>query len=134
MKWVRDNLFSGPLNTILTLIGLWIAWEIFPSMIKFYLVDAVWTGADRDACLPEKVGRPVGACWAFVADRWRYFVYGSYPVAERWRVNIVFALFCHRRGLDPVAERALSRPSACCSSSSCCRSWLSRCSMAARSP
>lgn len=93
IKWVRDNLFSSPLNTALTLLGLWLAWEIFPSMFKFYITDAVWTGKDRDACLEEKVGRTVGACWAFVADRWRYFVYGSYPVGERWRVNIVFVLF-----------------------------------------
>ncbi len=64
-----------------------------PDMIRFYFLDAVWTGTDRDACLAEKIGRPVGACWAYVADRWQYFVYGSYPVAERWRVNIVFLMF-----------------------------------------
>jgi len=64
-----------------------------PSLVQFYFIDAVWTGANRDACLAEKVGRPVGACWAYVADRFQYFIYGSYPVQQRWRVNIVFAMF-----------------------------------------
>ncbi|HYI90672.1 MAG TPA: amino acid ABC transporter permease, partial [Beijerinckiaceae bacterium] len=38
------------------------------------------------------IGRPVGACWAYVIDRINYFVYGSYPAADRWRVNIFFVL------------------------------------------
>ena len=49
-------------------------------------------GANRDACRPEVVGRPVGACWAFVANKINYFVYGSYPIEERWRPNVFFAL------------------------------------------
>jgi general L-amino acid transport system permease protein len=93
LHWVRSNLFNSPLNSVLTIIVGYIVFSSLPELIRFYLIDAVWTGADRDACLPEKVGRPVGACWAYVADRWRYFVYGSYPVPERWRVNIVFVMF-----------------------------------------
>ena len=43
--------------------------------------------------LPRRtVGHPVGACWAFIWDKINYFIYGSYPIAERWRVNIFFAL------------------------------------------
>ena len=64
-----------------------------PDLIRFYFIDAVWTGANRDACLADKAGRPVGACWAYVADRFQYFIYGSYPISQRWRVNIVFAMF-----------------------------------------
>ena len=30
---------------------------------------------------------------AYVADRFQYFIYGSYPVSQRWRVNIVFLMF-----------------------------------------
>lgn len=90
VHWVRHNLFSSPLNTILTLLAFYVIATTIPALIKFYIVDAVWTGANRDACLSEKVGRPVGACWAFVADRYQYFIYGSYTQAERWRVNLVF--------------------------------------------
>ena len=93
MAWMRENLFASPTHTILTLIALYIIYATLPEMIRFYLIDAVWTGKDRDACLEAKVGHPVGACWAYVADRWRYFVYGSYPVEHRWRVNITFVMF-----------------------------------------
>jgi general L-amino acid transport system permease protein len=93
LAWVRENLFSGPFNTLLTLGSLYLVYLILPGTIQFFLIDAVWTGTDRDACLADKVGRPVGACWAYVADRYRYFVYGSYPVPQRWRVDIVFVLF-----------------------------------------
>ena len=91
--WIRTNLFSSPLNTILTLLCLYLVVDAVPGLIRFYFLDAVWTGEHRDACLADKVGRPVGACWAYIADRFQYFIYGSYPVSERWRVNIVFAMF-----------------------------------------
>lgn len=93
VAWIRNNLFSGPVNSLMTLVCLYIVATSVPDLIRFYFIDAVWSGANRDACLAEKVGRPVGACWAYVADRFQYFIYGSYPVPQRWRVNIVFAMF-----------------------------------------
>jgi len=92
LAWVRENLFSGPLNTILTLIGLYLVYVTVPPIVDFAILDAVWTGSDRDACRADTVGRPVGACWAYVFDKINYFIYGSYPISERWRVNIFFAL------------------------------------------
>ena len=42
---------------------------------------------------PSRPQRPeVGACWAFVRDRFSYFIYGSYPISQRWRVDIFFAM------------------------------------------
>jgi hypothetical protein len=93
IAWVRANLFSGPVNSILTLLCVYIVVTTVPEMVRFYFIDAVWSGTNRDACLADKVGRPVGACWAYIADRFQYFIYGSYPVPQRWRVNIVFAMF-----------------------------------------
>ncbi|MFN3674084.1 MAG: amino acid ABC transporter permease [Bosea sp. (in: a-proteobacteria)] len=93
LAWVRANLFSGPINTLMTLICVYIVVTTVPGLVRFYLLDAVWSGTNRDACLAEKIGRPVGACWAYVIDRYQYFTYGSYPVSQRWRVNIVFAMF-----------------------------------------
>lgn len=93
VAWVRNNLFSSPLNTALTLICLYVVVTSVPDLVRFYFTDAVWSGTNRDACLADKVGRPVGACWAYVADRFQYFIYGSYPMSQRWRVNIVFLMF-----------------------------------------
>jgi general L-amino acid transport system permease protein len=93
IAWIRANLFSGPVNTILTLLSLYVVATTLPDLIRFYITDAVWAGNDREACLESSVGRTVGACWAYVGDRLQYFIYGSYPISERWRVNIAFALF-----------------------------------------
>jgi general L-amino acid transport system permease protein len=92
IAWIRENLFSGPVNTILTLIAIYLIYIALPPVVRFLFIDAVWTGTNRDACRPEVVGRPVGACWAYVASKINYFVYGSYPAAERWRVDVFFAL------------------------------------------
>src|SRR4029078_2430809 len=66
----------------------------FPSVParKFLLIDAVWTGKDRTACLGENAGHVVGACWPFVQAKFGQFIYGFYPEPERWRVHLVFIL------------------------------------------
>jgi len=92
LGWLRANLLSTPFNIALTiLIALLFAWAI-PELLKFLIIDAVWTGADRDACREVVQHREIGACWPFVWERWSYFVYGSYPIPERWRVDVFFAL------------------------------------------
>ncbi|MGY2049481.1 ABC transporter permease subunit [Methylobacterium sp. JK268] len=92
LAWARANLFSSAGNAALTLLALVIIALVVPPLARFLVLDAVFTGQNRDACRPEVVGHPVGACWAFVADKINYFVYGSYPIEARWRANIFFAL------------------------------------------
>jgi len=62
-----------------------------PSL-KFLLVDAVWQGTDRNACLEQNAGHQVGACWPYIHAKFSQFIYGFYPEAERWRVNLTFVL------------------------------------------
>lgn len=89
--WLQQNLLSTPFNIVLTiLIVLLLAWMI-PELLRFLIIDAVWTGVDRDACLESVQQRPIGACWPFVWERLPYFIYGSYPIPQRWRVDLFFA-------------------------------------------
>jgi general L-amino acid transport system permease protein len=90
--WLRANLFSSPLNTTLTVVAILFAMWVVPPILDFLIFDAVWTGSNRDACLADKVGHPVGACWAYIGTRFQYFLYGQYPLDERWRVNITWFL------------------------------------------
>jgi general L-amino acid transport system permease protein len=62
------------------------AW-VFWVLLDFLVLRAVWTGADRSACLPQGTG----ACWAFILAKFPQLVYGFYPAGERWRANAVFA-------------------------------------------
>ncbi len=90
--WVRGNLLSTPFNMVMTvLIALFFLW-IIPDLVRFLFIDAVWTGADRDACREIVQHRTIGACWPFVWERLPYFIYGSYPIPLRWRVDVFFAL------------------------------------------
>jgi general L-amino acid transport system permease protein len=90
--WMHQNLISTPFNIGLTIvIALLLAW-IIPDLVRFLLLDAVWSGADRNACLEQVQHRAIGACWPFVYERWSYFVYGSYPIPDRWRVDIFFIM------------------------------------------
>jgi general L-amino acid transport system permease protein len=92
LGWLRDKLFSTPFNIALTvLIALLLAWAI-PEMVRFLFIDAVWSGTDRDACLASVQHREIGACWPFVWERLPYFIYGSYPISERWRVDVFFVM------------------------------------------
>ncbi|CTQ53846.1 Inner membrane amino-acid ABC transporter permease protein YhdY [Roseibium album] len=90
--WMRQNLFSSISNTILTAIGIVIAYWMIAPFIQFAFIDAVWSGENREACLPEE-GVHAGACWAYVKAYFPQFIYGRYPTDEIWRVNIVYILF-----------------------------------------
>jgi len=92
LGFARQRLFGGVLNTTLTLLSLLLLIVVLPPLLRFLIIDAVWDGASRVDCLPETQGRPVGACWPFVAAKFRQFMYGFYPEAEQWRINVTYAL------------------------------------------
>ncbi|MBN9071242.1 MAG: amino acid ABC transporter permease [Rhizobiales bacterium] len=96
--WLRQNLFSTPVNAALTVLALlFVAW-LLPQVLNWALFSAVWTGADRTACLNAEQGGPLpsgwsGACWAFVGAKFGQFMVGRYPVDERWRIYLTAVLF-----------------------------------------
>jgi len=92
VAWIQSRLFGSPTSIILTIVSALLLYFTVVPALQFLVVDAVWTGSDRDACLPEKVGRTVGACWPFVQAKFQQFMYGFYPANQLWRVNIVFAV------------------------------------------
>jgi general L-amino acid transport system permease protein len=89
--WMRLHLFSGPANITMTIVCVaLIAW-IVPPVVRFFLIDAVWSGTDREACIASPAHPDPGACWAFIRVWFSYFVYGFYPRPEHWRVDLFFA-------------------------------------------
>lgn len=86
--WVRENLFSSPLNSVLTIASLCFLYLVVPPFVQWAFVDAVWFGNSNKDCTGYE-----GACWAVVTARFGQFVYGFYPESERWRPNLVLILF-----------------------------------------
>ncbi len=74
---------SSPLDAALTLLLLGAFAYALPSLVRWLVTDAVFTGSSGQDC----AGRD-GACWIFVELRWEQILYGSYPASERWRVHL----------------------------------------------
>ncbi|MBU0737190.1 MAG: amino acid ABC transporter permease [Alphaproteobacteria bacterium] len=96
--WVRKNLLATPKDVVLTIIGLAVLALILPGAINFLFLDAAWFGADRSVCATIAQGGTQpdgwkGACWAFVESRFSQFIFGRYPLEERWRVILVGVMF-----------------------------------------
>jgi general L-amino acid transport system permease protein len=86
--WLRTNLFSTWTNTILTVFGLWLIYSVVAGVLEWAVVSAVWTGEDGRACSVPGAG----ACWPFITAKFAQFMYGRYPDAERWRVDLTYIL------------------------------------------
>lgn len=87
VHWLRDNLFSTPLNVALTTLGIAILFWVIPPFVKWAYVDANFLGTTREDC------NSGGACWVFIRMKIDMFMYGFYPSIERWRINTVYGLF-----------------------------------------
>jgi general L-amino acid transport system permease protein len=97
LGWLRANFFSSVGNTVLTLLGLaLIVWAV-PPIVRWAFTNAIWTGEGREACTVPGAG----ACWAFVKAKFGQFMYGRYPIEERWRVDLTALLFI--AGVVPAA-------------------------------
>ena len=96
--WLRANLFSSVPNTILTVLAIAFLAATIPPVVRWGLVDAVWSAPNSRAC------QGAGACWAFIHEKIRFILFGTYPYKEQWRpfcaVLIFLALIlasCDRR-------------------------------------
>ena len=92
---IRDSLFSGPLNIVLTVLGLGIVWLVV-STVGPWLSHSVWNAegmADCRRIIAETWGPDAhGACFALIKHRWNQFVFGFYPPALYWRPVLAFGL------------------------------------------
>jgi general L-amino acid transport system permease protein len=90
--WLRANLFNSVLNTILTLLALYLLAATVPPLVRWALVDAVWSAPNGQACR-ALAGPNGGACWAFIAEKIRFILFGRFPYREQWRPLLVVLIF-----------------------------------------
>lgn len=82
-RWMKANLFSSPANTLLTLIATAIIYFTLVPLFEWLILDAYWFGTKADDCQNK-----TAACWPFIWSRLDQFIYGFYPISERWRINL----------------------------------------------
>lgn len=82
LGWMRVNLFNSPLNSLLSVVLLyvigWAGWRI----ADWAIFGAVWAHVAPEVC---KENPDQGACWAFIAEKYRLILFGRYPFDEQWR-------------------------------------------------
>jgi general L-amino acid transport system permease protein len=87
LPWLRANLFSSWPSAIATLAILWLAWKLVPPFVDWVLVEAVWRAPDARSCREAQ-----GACWAFIGEKHRFILFGTYPYEQHWRPALATAL------------------------------------------
>ena len=81
---INKNLNSSNFNAILSLIVIFILLKYVPPTLNWTFFDANFLGNTKEDCTGD------GACWVFVKVWFNRFMYGMYPNAEQWRINISF--------------------------------------------
>ncbi len=88
-KWMKDNLFDGIVNSVLTVLAVLfvalLAYEIIP-----WFVDSSWSPEEMSlkGCRAEASG----ACFAVINERFWQFIFGFYPSNLYWRPTLAFVL------------------------------------------
>jgi general L-amino acid transport system permease protein len=95
-KWVRENLFSGWLNILLTVISLYVIWWALSHVLP-WAFNGIWNAGSLNECREIRdatLGPDApAACWAVIAERWPQLIFGFYPPELYWRPILAFAVF-----------------------------------------
>ena len=93
--WVKNNLFNGVLNSILTVVTLFFLWKVVPPLFRWAFIDSVWHTTGQ-ACR-----QAAGACWSVISMNYRFILFGFYPYEQQWRpflaMMILFGLLFYSR-------------------------------------
>jgi general L-amino acid transport system permease protein len=110
LRWLRENLFSGWLNILLTVFALWLLWATLSDVLP-WAWRGIWVADNVSQCRAirdELYGPGVpAACWAVLTERWRQLVFGFYPAGELWRPPLALAVYL--LAVLPVLFQALPR-------------------------
>ncbi|MDZ4135365.1 MAG: ABC transporter permease subunit, partial [Paracoccaceae bacterium] len=90
LRWARENLFSGPLNTILTVLGLSAVFWVVQHLSPWFL-NSVWNANSLSECR-EILQGVTGACFGVIKDRWHQLLFGFYPQDAYWRPVLTMVL------------------------------------------
>ena len=96
VHWLRENLFSGWLNVILTALALaFVAWAL--GHILPWFLQSVWNADSLNECREirnERYGPDASsACFAVIVERWNQLLFGFYPNEIYWRPVLALVLF-----------------------------------------
>jgi len=83
---LNKNINSNWFNAILTLLIIFTLIQNIPPLLNWLFFDANFVGETKEECTGS------GACWIFIKAWFPRLIYGLYPNAEIWRINLTFIL------------------------------------------
>ena len=90
-KWLRENLFSNWVNTLLTILAAWAIYLILSAILP-WIFNGVWNASSLSECREILAGK-TGACFAVLTERWNQLLFGfKYPPELYWRPILCFFL------------------------------------------
>jgi len=99
LGWLRINLFSNWVNSLISLFVLYILIQFIPWILNWTIFAADFkynfNGEEiinREMCSRVLDPENGGACWAIIYVRFYQFMYGFYPRDEVWRVNLSYIM------------------------------------------
>jgi len=91
IKWMRENLFPGPVNTVLTLVAIYFLFKLLSGAMPWFW-NGVWTASSLSECR-EILDGATGGCFSVLTERWNQLLFGfKYPSEAYWRPTLAFAL------------------------------------------
>ncbi len=92
VKWLKDNLFATPANTVLTVVSVAVIYFLVVSSLP-WLLNGIWNSSSLAECREALDGK-TGACFAVLSERWNQLLFGfKYPQDIYWRPSLAFVLF-----------------------------------------
>ena len=91
--WARTNLFSGPFNSVVTVLMLiLVAWMVVNLASWFF--TPTWASQSLSECreIIAGLGKEHGACWGVIRERWIQLLFGFYPSDLYWRPILTLIL------------------------------------------
>jgi len=100
-QWARANLFSGWLNTAVTLVVAYLLVKVLYGFLSWALFNAVWEvpGQNTQVCRDL---HGIGACWALITEKYRFIFFGTYPYEEQWRPALACLTFIALYGVSAM--------------------------------
>ena len=92
VKWLRENLFATPANSILTIVSLFFIYYVLSGTLP-WMLNGIWDAPSLSACR-EALNGGTGACFAVLSERWNQLLFGfQYPSDIYWRPTLALILF-----------------------------------------
>ena len=96
IQWARPRLFSSWPSALTTLAIVLLAVKLLPALIDWALLRAHWSADAGAGCRSDAAG----ACWSLVAAKYRFILFGTFPVDQQWRPALVIAILLMLYGLS----------------------------------